>query len=122
MTVKSIRVAPPNSVVAISDISGGEAPEPKRKPTIQATSSCVVVGCMSETDGETNIVLGDAKNVAGQGEPAFDQLLHTPSRVIAIWTVDRQIILKADTGADETRLRIWLDDPSYPSEVVIALG
>ena len=63
MMATSTRVKPPNSLVLVEDSSGGELPTSMNQSLIAATASCVAVGCRSEDDGETEIVLGHCSGV-----------------------------------------------------------
>jgi hypothetical protein len=57
---RSTRIAPPNSLVFISDPDGGQAPIPVRGARILSTPSCISVGCQCEIDGDTQIKIGGA--------------------------------------------------------------
>ena len=69
---QSRRIAPPNSLLFIEDIPGGEVPHPVRGAEILATPSCVSVACLAFMDGETEIMLGLAAEVDPGGPQAFD--------------------------------------------------
>jgi hypothetical protein len=70
MTTSSIKVAPANSLVMITDAQGGFGPDVSRSiPAIWSTDTCVAVGCLVEMDGETKITIGPAAEVAPRREP-----------------------------------------------------
>lgn len=116
------RYAPPNSIVAISDPSGGEIPIPPESSRIAATSSFLVVGCLSFMDGETEFTLGNREEVDPGKPTAFDGTLETPSRAIQVATVFDEVLLRADVPSDRTRVRVWTNDPKWPDRVIIGLG
>jgi len=122
MTVhRSIRVAPPNSIVFISDPDGGEAPEPVWGAMILATPSCISVECFPEVDGETEITLGSAIEVDTGDLPAFTGTLETPNRAVVVSTVEQDTLLEARVPGTRTGVRVWLNHPRWPDKVTIGL-
>jgi hypothetical protein len=120
MTDKSVRVAVPNGVIFITDSRGGTPPVPVRGAMVLSTPSCVAVGCMIDCEGLTDIRVTD-------GEPQFSSLplfqgsLETPSRAIVIWAVGGEKLLEVDVAREVTQLRIWVNHPTEPDEVVIGI-
>src|SRR4029077_10514674 len=108
---KSARIAPPNSVVLVSDATGGEIPKSMDDCLISSTTSCIAIGCRSEADGETDIALGALLEVAQGGSPDFEGLVATPSRRIVVRTVLGDTILDATVPATNTNVRVWVNDP-----------
>ena len=121
MTV-SAKVAPPNSLVLIADPSDGEIPDTMGGSLIAATSSCIAVGCRSEIDGETDFVLGAAREVDPGNGPVLTGRLETPSRKLAVRSVVGQTILEALVPDRVTSIRIWVNDPNEPDRVTIGIG
>jgi hypothetical protein len=79
----SIRIAPPYSLLFISDQDGGKTPEITRGgPRIWSTASCIAVGCLAFMDGETEVTLGVATDVDPGVQPTFDGLLETPRQAL----------------------------------------
>ncbi len=121
--VDSAKVAPPYSLVIIEDPSGGEVPDTMpAKLCIASTDSCIAVGCLAEVDGETAFTLGEAADVNPGFQPAFDGRLKTPSRKVSLQTVERHTILEAPVQQQETRVRVWTNDPKRPDEVIVGIG
>lgn len=116
------KVAPVNSLVFISDTSGGEAPTPVRGAQILATASCVSVACYPEIDGKTEIVLGRADEVNPGGVAAFDETLDTFRRDLVISTVDGEPILQTKVPTSATRVRIWRSEPEWPRKILVGWG
>jgi hypothetical protein len=117
----TIKVAPPNSLLFISDISGGALPDFEEGKLILATASCVSVGCLMYQDGETELAMGELQEVAFGGAPAFDGILDTPSRSVVISTVEWQTVLQANVPDIKTRIRIWVNHPTEPDRIGVAL-
>jgi hypothetical protein len=82
----------------------------------------ILVRCYPEQDGPTEIVLGDAVDIAPGGVSAFDDNLETPSRALAVTAVDRQIGLETGVEGTRTRIRMWLSHPQWPEKVTIGVG
>jgi len=118
----SVKIAPPNSLLFISDPVGGVVPEWKRGAQILSSPSCISFGCMAFMDGETEVTLGAGREVDPGGIPAFDGVLETPNRAVVVSTVERKTILDASVPDRRTRVRIWGNRPTEPDQVIIGLG
>jgi hypothetical protein len=119
---QSRRIAPPNSLLFIEDIAGGEPPRPVRDAQILSTPSCVSVACLAFMDGETEMVLGPAAEVDPGGKPAFDGIIATPSRKVAVTTVEGEAILVTAVPDTKTRVRVWTNRTREPDRVLIGVG
>jgi hypothetical protein len=115
------RIAVPNALILISDLDGGVPPDVMRGSLIASTPSCIAVGCMSDSNGKTEVTLGATQEVGPRDDPAFVGELNTPNRTIAVWTVLRETILQAPVPHPSTRVRIWVNHPSEPDKVIIGL-
>ena len=115
----SVKIAPPNSLLFISDLDGGKPPYPTRGAHVLATESCISIACRPWIDGETAVTLGPSRDVDPGKTPAFDGQLETPDRTIVISTVEGKLILKEDVSETTTRVRAWLNSPSMPDEVIV---
>ncbi len=83
-----------------------------------STDSSVAVGCLNFADGETAFTLGKVLEVDPGTPSAFQGMLKTPSRRIAIRSVDGTI-LEAPVLQLNTAVRIWTNHPSEPDEVIV---
>jgi len=117
----STKVAPPNSVALIADPSRAEIPETMGGSLIASTNSCVVVACRSDVDGETEFTLGSTREVDPGDRPAFQGMLKTPGRKIAVRSVLGQTMLEAPVPQDQTKIRIWVNDPKEPDRVIVGI-
>jgi hypothetical protein len=124
MAVKTIRIAPANSFVLVSDSRGGSVPDPNEiahDANITATESCVVVCCLPEVDGETEITLGRAYAVDPGSSPSFDGVIPTPSGNVTVFTVEWKPVLQTDVSTMNTRVRIWKNRQRFADEIVIGV-
>lgn len=125
MTTNTIRTAPPNSLVLISDAQGAVVPDPNRiarNAGIISTNSCVAVCCQAAMDGETEITIGPALEVDPGDDPEFDRMLMTPTRIVAVSTIEWKSLLNLEAPSSITRLRIWTNHPREPNKVIVGLG
>ena len=118
----TIKTAPPNSLLFVSDENGGLPPRPVRGEQILATPSCVSVGCLAFMDGETEVTLGRSADVAPPFAPAFDGMIATPNRAIIVSTVENEAILREPVPDVQSRVRIWVNRPQEPDIVIVGLG
>jgi len=117
--IKNVR--PINSLIFISDLNGGDAPNPIRDVPILATPSCISVACYPEQEGATDVTLGDMQDV-DPGRPAnFDGNLNTPSRTIAVSTVDHKTILEKSVTKEAIHVRIWMNNPKWSDDIIIGV-
>lgn len=125
MMPQTIKVAPPNSLIFVSDAEGGSVPNPDRiarEANITATTSCIVVCCLAEMDGDTDITLGLAGEVDPGKKPDFDAPLETPTRTVVVSTAELATLLKANVPNLRTRIRIWTNRPREPDKVIVVIG
>jgi hypothetical protein len=117
----SARIAPPNSVVLVTDATGGDPPEGMSRDLVLHTPTCIAIGCLSESDGETSITIGRADELRVASPPVFEATLQTPSRRVLVQTVLWDKILESDVSTDLTKVTVWANHPSEPDEIHIAL-
>jgi hypothetical protein len=117
----SIKIAPPNSLLFVSDQRGGDTPDIVRRKSIWSTPSCIAIGCLMFADGPTAVTLGRSREVAPKGQPAFDGNLPTPSGVVSITLVGGREVLHEAVLAKSTRVRVWTNRTNEPDEVIVGL-
>ncbi len=118
---KHTTICPPNSVFLVAEIP--DPPMSLDKATdIGSTQYCIAVGCLMEQDGPTSITLGLERDVDPGTSLAFDGLIKTPNRKVAVWTVELQKLLETDVPSTQTRVRIWKNRPNEADRVIIGLG
>jgi len=82
----------------------------------------VVIGCLAEMDGETEVHLGWQKEVDPGSAPSFVGRLETPSGVVSVVTVLKKVVLSLDVRKKSIAVHIWTNDPSEPTEVLIGVS
>ena len=87
---------------------------------IASTGSCIAVGCRSEADGETEIILCRQSDVDAGRPAAYSGILTTPSRQLAVNTALGTTILVLPVAGETTRVHVWLSHPAEPDVILIA--
>lgn len=117
----TLRVAPRNSVILVSDFDGGEVPRTMSGSIVSATSTCVAIGCRAEDDGDTEIALISLSEVERSDPPVFDGKIRTPTGRLAVRTVLGETLLEVGVSREVAAVRVWVNDGSEPDEVVIGV-
>lgn len=112
-------VAPPNSLVIVGDLDPrGEVPADYAGEPIAVADDCIFVGTLAEPGGDTLIRFSEGPP-SGEFTLAFDGLVDTPSKVLAVHSVVGDLYLSQPIGASKCRLRIYGNHPNEPDEIVI---
>jgi hypothetical protein len=117
----SCRIAPPHSLVLISDPTSAEVPATMAGAAIAATSRCIAVGCRAEMDGQTELILGAMSEVTPATAPAWEGRLQTPSRLVAIRSVLGEIVLETQVSGREAQIRVWTNHAQEPDLIVVGV-
>ena len=116
----AITIAPPNSLVLVTEAPTTTSPSTMGGSSIASTRSCIAVSCLMFQDGETRITLGQPLKT--DDRPAFDGFLDTPHRKIAVWTVEWEKLLETRVPTIRTKIRIWTNHRTEPDDVYIGVG
>jgi hypothetical protein len=120
--MKTARYAALNNQIAVLDpVAKVEVPQWPREMTTRliSTDTCILVGCLMDADGETEFVLGRMSEIDAGDRLAFQGMLKTPTRRIALESVDGRIVLEAPVPREETMVRIWTNHESEPDKVIV---
>ena len=120
--MKTLKCAPSNSIVFISETLRSEPPAPILAGMVSANATCVAVACLPEVDGETEFRFGKVQESPAGLELVFDGLVATPGRTLIVATVEEEILFEDSVPDDTTRVRVWLSHPRWPELVVIGWG
>ncbi len=120
--IKICRIAPSHSIFFIAGGFKMDPPEIAVGASIAATTDCISVGTLMGFDGETQITFGLAAETALDRPPDFDGYLNTPTHTVVVSTVEQSGLFVQIVDSIQTRVRIWLNRPQEPDDVVIGLG
>lgn len=120
--MKTLKFAPGNSLVLISENLRSKPPEPILTGMVSYNATCVEVACLPEVDGETTFHFGKVQEVPAGLEMVFDGFLETPGGTLIVATVEEEILFEDKVPEASTRVRVWLSHPRWPDTVVIGWG
>lgn len=120
--METVRSFPENSIVFISDGYGGKSPPHMYGALVSFNETCISVGCYPSDDGATEFSLGKAAELKAEGEVVFDGTIETPTRSLMISTVSGEILLSQAVLETRTRVRIWVNHPKWPDQIMIGWG
>ena len=115
------RVSAPKALVLIEDSGGGELPLTIPGQLVASTANSIAVGCSASA--ATEVALTDIDLVpAGATAPVFEGRLETPSRRLAVRTVLGATLLEVIVPSTDTKLRIWANATTEPTELTIGIA
>lgn len=124
MSLRIIRVAPPNSLVFVMDDRVGEIPEDTGAAPIVATPSCVVVGTLMELDGETEVRMSGPEHFTRSADLNLGWSGSIASAgVLEVSTADAQCLLSMQL--QEVRsptVDIWTNDENEPDLIWVVVS
>lgn len=121
MTVTRLTIAPEYLGFYLAGASKVEIPQFSGRLGIISNPNCIRVPALYREDGNTSVTIGSFEEVGSPDTPDFDGPLNTPSGVMHLFDANDDI----DSVATETlqvRVRIWINLPTEPDQVRMALG
>lgn len=90
---------------------------------VVASDDCINVSALPWNEGETTIKLGRFEELPPQaGPPRFDGIINTPEHRVDLFDANMPQILSMEVSGTRTRVRIWMNRPLHPDDVLVALG
>ena len=120
--MQTVKLAPPYSQIHVMDPSSREPVKWSRGSRLSATQSVVAIGTLAEGDGETEIRLGDNREVDPGTAPAYVGPLNTPTGVVSVRTAEDSEVLSIRVNRRRVTLRVWTNDPSEPTLVILGVS
>jgi len=121
----SLKVAVPNCLLFVRDSKITDIPDVDYGEAAPAWSipTCVVVNCLVDSEGETDITVGAANRVSPDRKLIFDGVLETPSRKLVLDLVSDEVVAEVGVPSAKNRIRVWTDGHHECAErVVIGIG
>ena len=122
MPVDKISMAPEYLMIFVSDPRAIDVPMQGEKRGIRATGECITIPCLYWNDGDTTVTMGSFAEVDQRRTADFDTVIETPSRRVVVTDVAMKQYAGQAVSNVKTRVRIWINHPTEPDEVVIAIG
>lgn len=95
-------------------------PTPAWGAYVSASNSCLILGCMPDIDGPTQIVLGDSAEVDPGRQADFVSLLRVPDGEVRVTTVGDEVLLRMP-APPLSLVEIWRSHPKWPETVIIGI-
>ena len=114
--------APANPCVFLSDRSGGEPPDPANTNQIKATSSCIMIACMSDVEGGSDFLVCSGEDLQPVGSPSFESELQIPACNLMLSTAQGDVLFESSWSAPSVHVRIWPNRPLWPNYIIIELS
>lgn len=115
-------IKPVNSLIFISDRTGGEIPVWQKERQILWTKSCISVVCYPEQDGPTEVILGTGREIDPGFRAQFDGTLEIPSSIVTVQNVTHESLLSMEVAEQIVRIRIWPNHPRWANKIIIGVG
>lgn len=122
MSATTIVVAPEYFSIFVSGAWRVNVPLQVNKLGILANRECIRVPCLYWNDGDTKVTLGTFAEVDPGTKPDFDDMLDTPRREVILSDAHSTELARKSVDTKRTRIRIWINHPTEPDEVTIAIG
>jgi hypothetical protein len=121
--VIELRTAPPNSLFFVGD-DHGEPPPTLEHPQLWAASdSSLVIATQAEVDGDTRLRLSEPDTVADRPLLlACERNLRLSHHELTVQNAGFETYLRVKVADDAVRLRVWVDDDTWPSDIVIEIA
>ena len=117
-------IQPVNSIVFVSGGGKVDVPFDKVDPDrhlVAASKSSLIVSVLPEVDGETELTFGYSKELDTSWPAGFVGEIDTPHGELIVETVDEKILVRQAVDSLTTKLRIWFNNPVWPSRVLIGI-
>jgi hypothetical protein len=121
----SLKVAVPNGLLFVRDSKIRDVPNTDFDDgaSVYAIPTCIMLTCMVDSEGETDITIGEANQIEPSNRLLFDGALETPSCRLMLEIVPGEPILEVDVPSAKSQIRIWVDGRHRCAEtIVIGLG
>lgn len=120
MTVETRLIAPEYLSIYIAGRAGVDVPLETDRLGIFASQKCVNVPAYDWNRGDTNVTFGPFSEINNPNKPAFDGVVDTPSKRLVVYGALEPEYFSTPVPSTKTRIRIWMNDPIEPTNVVIA--
>jgi hypothetical protein len=120
----SMQIAVPNGLLFVRDSQVRKYPDfDDETASFWSISTCVMIACLVDCDGQTDITVGATTQISQNRQPAFARMLATPSRKLIFEIVPGETVHEIAVSYDVTRIQIWTDGRHRCAQtVVIGIG
>jgi hypothetical protein len=110
MSPVSMQIAVPNGLLFVRDSKVRTYPDiDDEKASFWTIPTCVMIQCLVDSDGKTDIAMGTADRIKPAHKLLFDGALETPSRKVILEIVPGEKLYEMSVPFATNRLRVWVD-------------
>ncbi|MCJ8054537.1 hypothetical protein GB928_010240 [Shinella curvata] len=122
MSVQHMSIAPEYVSFYVAGRRNVDIPVHMNRQGIFVSEDCVNIPAYYWSDGDTHVTLGPYSEIAEARKPDSDTILNTPNQELILFDANEPQYAVAHVPSTKTRIRVWVDHPIEPSNVVIAWG
>lgn len=122
MAILRFSIAPEYNSIYLAGRAIRDVPYDFRERVIPHTPDCISIPCMYLDDGDTHFTVGEASEITMPTPPTFDGILNTPSKRLVFFDANEPEFASLPLPTIKTRIRVWVDHPTQPENVVIVWG
>lgn len=122
MSILRFSIAPEYNSVYLASRDIRDVPYNFREKIIPFTSDCISIPCIYWNDGDTHFTVGEASEITMATPPTFDGILNTPDKMLVFFDANDPKFASLSVPTIKTRIRVWIDHPTQPENVVVAWG
>lgn len=122
MSVQHMSIAPEYVSFYVAGRRNVDIPVHMDRQGIFVSEDCVNIPAYYWSDGDTHVTLGPYSEIAEARKPDSDTILNTPNQELILFDANEPQYAVAHVPSTKTRIRVWVDHPIEPSNVVIAWG
>lgn len=116
----------PNAIIFIFDLSNKDVQVPvyEDDAVVLSNNTCISVATIADVDGEATIEL--SRKVPNSDRSRYENVfmgsIETPGLSISVVTSQLEEVLSVEADEQQTNISIWVDNPSYPSEILVVVS
>lgn len=122
MTVQRMSIAPEYVSFYVAGRRNVRIPTHMDRRGVLSSKDCILIPAYYWSDGDTYVTFGPASEVTEARNPDFDGILNTPNNEIILFDANNPQFAISHVPSEKTRIRVWMDHPIEPQNVVIAWG
>lgn len=122
MTVQHLSMAPEYVSFYVAGRRNVDIPTHMDRRGVLSSKDCILIPALYWNDGDTHVTFGPASEIKENRKPDFDGILNTPNNEIILFDANNPQFAISRVPSAKTRIRVWIDHPTEPENVVIAWG
>lgn len=122
MTVWQLTIAPQYVSFYAAGCRSVDIPTHTDRRGVLSSKDGVLIPSVYWYDGDTHVTFGPASEITEAREPDFDGMLNTPNKELILFDANEPQYAATTVPSITTRIRIWMDHPTEPENIVIAWG